>query len=91
MAMLQTAEVVATGVYMTRYAERDYGQKFNKYETAGVREYWIINPLRERCDFNRRNTAGLFDAVAPDETGHYHTPCCPDKTIPVHGQAVVDL
>jgi Uma2 family endonuclease len=28
--------------------ERDYGRKRLRYETAGVPEYWLIDPMRER-------------------------------------------
>ncbi len=57
--------------------ERDYGAKFNEYEKAGVREYWIIDPLRQRCDFNRRNEAGIYIEMEPDNTGYYRTPLVP--------------
>jgi Uma2 family endonuclease len=57
--------------------ERDYGAKFNEYEKAGVREYWIIDPLRQRCDFNRRSEAGIYIEMEPDATGHYRTPLLP--------------
>ena len=56
---------------------RDYGDKFTEYEKAGVREYWIIDPLRQRCDFNRRSTAGIYIEMEPDDTAHYRTPLLP--------------
>lgn len=33
--------------------QRDYGVKLFKYRTAGVREYWIVNP--------QKNTVTIFD------------------------------
>lgn len=42
---------------------RDYGLKLFKYRTAGVREYWIINPLR--------NTVNVFDFEHDKGTGQY--------------------
>lgn len=62
---------------------RDYGDKFTEYEKAGVREYWIIDPLRQRCDFNRRGDAGLFAEIEPDDTDHYRTPLLPKLALHV--------
>ncbi len=56
---------------------RDYGDKFEEYEKAGVREYWIIDPLRQRCDFNRLDKTGIFAVSAPEEMGNYRTPLLP--------------
>jgi Uma2 family endonuclease len=30
--------------------ERDYDQKFNDYEGGGVKEYWIVDPIRKRLE-----------------------------------------
>lgn len=56
---------------------RDYGDKFEEYEKAGVQEYWIVDPLRQECRFLRRQTTGRFATVLPDQTGHYRTPLLP--------------
>jgi Uma2 family endonuclease len=56
---------------------RDYGEKFLEYEKAGVREYWIIDPIRERCQFNRLNENGVYAAILPDEAGIIDTPLLP--------------
>lgn len=58
-------------------ASRDYGDKLIEYEQAGVQEYWIIDPLRQRCQFNRRDESGVYITIAPDETDHYRTPLLP--------------
>ncbi len=55
---------------------RDYGDKFAEYEGAGVREYWIIDPLRQRAVFNRLQGA-VYTAALPDEAAIYHTPLLP--------------
>ncbi len=41
----------------------DYGIKLFKYRTAGVREYWIINPLT--------NTVNVFDLENDEMTDQY--------------------
>lgn len=56
---------------------RDYGEKYLEYERAGVREYWIIDPMRQRALFNRLNDADVYAAIAPDEAGDYRTPVLP--------------
>lgn len=42
---------------------RDYGIKLFKYRRAGVREYWIINPMKEIVnvyDFEKDSQTGLY-------------------------------
>lgn len=41
----------------------DYGIKLFKYRSAGVREYWIINPLKQ--------TVNVFDFESNEKTGQY--------------------
>ncbi len=62
---------------------RDYGEKFAEYEKAGVREYWIIDPIRQRCQFNRLDAAGIYAAISPDDTGHYYAPLLPKLALHV--------
>jgi Uma2 family endonuclease len=56
---------------------RDYGDKFIEYEKASVKEYWIVDPLRRRCDFNRLAESGVYAACTPDDQGFYRTPLLP--------------
>ncbi len=60
---------------------RDYGDKFVQYEEAGVREYWIIDPARQRCDFNRLGDEGVYVEFEPDEKGNYQTPLLPELVL----------
>ena len=43
--------------------QMDYGVKLFKYRTAGVREYWIGNPIK--------NTITLFDFDKEERSGQY--------------------
>ncbi|HEX3049258.1 MAG TPA: Uma2 family endonuclease [Aggregatilineaceae bacterium] len=62
---------------------RDYGDKFKEYETAGVREYWIIDPLRRDTHFYQRQANELYTAVQPDENGDYRTGLLPKLVVSV--------
>lgn len=51
--------------------QRDYGVKLFKYRTAGVREYWIVNP--------QKNTITVFDFEKETQSNQYSW----DDDIPV--------
>lgn len=50
-------------------AERDYGAKFVEYEAAGVREYWLIDPLRQRAEFHHLTGDGVYHRLPLDGMG----------------------
>jgi Uma2 family endonuclease len=52
------AEIVSADSF-----ERDYVRKRRLFERAGVLEYWIIDPLREKLTCLRRTSAGKLKAV----------------------------
>lgn len=44
-------------------SHRDYGIKLFKYRTAGVREYWIVNPIKHTVnvyDFEQEKKSNLY-------------------------------
>lgn len=51
---------------------RDRGEKFVEYEAAGVREYWLIDPLREQAEFYRLEN-GRYRLIPPDADGWFHS------------------
>lgn len=56
----------------------DYGDKMLEYEAAGVREYWIIDPVRRISTFYRLDDAtGYFETVTLTPTGDYRTDLLP--------------
>lgn len=51
----------------------DRGDKFVAYEAAGVREYWLIDPLRELADLYHLGADGRYDVFRPDTGGRLHS------------------
>lgn len=47
----------------------DRGEKFAVYEQHGVREYWLIDPLRELVDLYHLGPDGFYDEYRPDIGG----------------------
>jgi Uma2 family endonuclease len=50
----------------------DRGEKFFEYERGGVREYWLIDPIRKRAEFYvlRRK---IFRLAEPGDDGAFHS------------------
>jgi Uma2 family endonuclease len=46
---------------------RDRGEKFYEYEQAGVREYWLADPLRETVELYRLDEKGRYPLVSPSD------------------------
>ena len=62
---------------------RDYGEKFEEYEKAGVGEYWILDPVRQESRFHRLQESKLYTTVYPDSDGYYRTPRLPHLALHV--------
>ena len=58
-------------VVSTDSIKRDYEDKFNEYQSGGVLEYWLVDPLSQQVSFFQRDDAGLFQRVAPNTDGIY--------------------
>lgn len=52
---------------------RDRGEKFAEYEAAGVREYWLIDPLRQQAEFYQLGADGLYRPSPIDDQGIYRS------------------
>jgi Uma2 family endonuclease len=55
---------------------RDRGEKFYEYAAAGVREYWLINPLSDQAEFYQLDAQGNYQQV-PLSEGVYHSAVLP--------------
>jgi Uma2 family endonuclease len=49
----QGAPDIAVEIVSRESRDRDYGTKKQTYEQAGVKEYWIVDPLQRRVEFHR--------------------------------------
>jgi Uma2 family endonuclease len=52
---------------------RDRQEKFQEYELAGVKEYWIIDPENNQAEFYQLDSGGRYALVPPDENGIYYS------------------
>ena len=74
---------IAVEVVSQESSARDYGDKHAEYEQAGVREYWIIDPLRKECRFHHLNDEDVYETFLFKRDGEYHSPLLPDLVLPV--------
>lgn len=58
-------------------SERDRGKKLGEYETAGIPEYWLIDPLRSEAVIYRLGADGRYHPVGPDGQGRLHSGVLP--------------
>ncbi|MEO1288236.1 MAG: Uma2 family endonuclease [Chloroflexota bacterium] len=58
----------------------DHGAKFEEYAKGGVREYWIIDPIRNECRFYQLDKDGVYQPQAKDGTV-YQTSQLPNLVI----------
>jgi Uma2 family endonuclease len=52
---------------------RDRGNKFIEYESGGVTEYWLIDPMRKQAEFYRLGDDKCYHTVMLDTEGKYHS------------------
>ena len=65
-------EIVSTGSRTT-----DRRTKFTEYEHGGVREYWIIDPLRRQAEFYVLEKKRFIPAPVDEEQGRFHSRMLP--------------
>jgi len=52
---------------------RDRGDKFYEYEQAGIREYWLLDPLRRQAEFYRLGADGIYLAGPIGDDGIFRS------------------
>lgn len=55
----------------------DRGEKYVEYETAGIPEYWLIDPDRQQAEFSQLSLGGRCRVVLPDTGGIYRSTVLP--------------
>jgi Uma2 family endonuclease len=56
---------------------RDRGDKFVEYEGAGIREYWLIDPLRREATFFQLGDDGRYRAASLEPDGGFESAVIP--------------
>jgi len=46
---------------------RDRREKFREYQQAGVREYWLVDPMQKTAEVYRLSGGGVYELAAPGE------------------------
>ncbi len=72
---------------------RDRAEKFYEYQTAGIREYWLIDPRPgyERADFYVLDDSGRYRPVPIDPDGRYHSTLLSEFWLPVDEVLAAEL
>ena len=55
---------------------RDRGEKFSEYERGGVREYWLLDPIRKVADFYHLD-GGVYRPARVGDDGRYESAVLP--------------
>ncbi|MGH7215294.1 MAG: Uma2 family endonuclease [Tepidisphaeraceae bacterium] len=50
---------------------RDYRVKYREYEAAGVREYWVVDPLTDTLEVHSLDSNGAFKPLAQGADGRW--------------------
>jgi len=53
--------------------KRDWEEKFAEYQSGGVAEFWLIDPVTQQVNFFRRDADGRFQTVSPGLDGIYYS------------------
>ena len=52
---------------------RDRRDKYHEYQQAGVREYWILDPIRKQADFFQLDSEGIYTLVTVGADGVFRS------------------
>ncbi len=52
---------------------RDWRDKYGDYQSTGVREYWVVDPLSKRLDAYTLGRSKQYSLIQPDDAGRIHS------------------
>jgi Uma2 family endonuclease len=64
---------IAVEIISPESRARDRGDKFYEYEQGGVREYWLIDPLRKQAEFYVLGDDGIYRLATVGEDGLFRS------------------
>jgi len=64
-------------IVSTDSVRRDYEDKFQEYQSGGVPEYWLFDPLSQQANFFQRDAGGTFQRIPSNADGVYHSLALP--------------
>lgn len=64
---------LAVEVVSPQSAARDRGAKFYEYEKGGVREYWLLDQIRQQAEFYGLGEDGIFRLIPIDDSGTFRS------------------
>ena len=63
---------LAIEIVSPKHQARDEQDKYREYEAAGIREYWVIAPLKKQVDLYHLTTEGKYEP-SPPKAGVYRS------------------
>lgn len=56
---------------------RDYREKYQEYQAAGVMEYWIVDPVAQQIEAHALSAGGKYEPIPVGDDGKIHSKVLP--------------
>ncbi|HEX6820292.1 MAG TPA: Uma2 family endonuclease [Ktedonobacterales bacterium] len=74
---LQGPADLAVEIVSPESETRDRVEKLAEYQSAGVTEYWVLDPQTQQADFYQLDAHGNYQRIPPDAVGVYSSRALP--------------
>jgi Uma2 family endonuclease len=64
---------LAVEIISPESVDRDRVEKFQEYQAVGIREYWLIDPEKQKAEFYSLRKNGKYTLVPLAEDGKFHS------------------